>query len=783
MQTIKTTLFFTILFLVSIFYTMAQDKVTLSGYLKDSSSGEAMIGANMVLKELNTGTVTNEYGFFSLTVPKGTYTLVIDYLGYHPVVKTIQMQQSSKIDIEMVSEKEMLKEIVVSTEAADKNVTSNEMSVNQLQMKDLKKMPALLGEVDVIRSLQLLPGVSTVGEGASGFNVRGGSIDQNLILLDDAPVYNSSHLFGFFSVFNPDAVKDVKLYKGAIPAQYGGRLSSLLDVRMKEGNNKRFYANGGIGTVSSRLTLEAPIVKEKGSFIVAARRSNIDLYMKVDPELKNNVAYFYDLSAKANYSITKRDKIFLSGYLGRDVFKFGKEFENSWGNKTATLRWNHIFNARLFANFTGILSHFDYQLGVPQGAQGFDWKAYINTQNIKTDFSYFINTSHTVHFGASFINYRFDPGQVKPVGGVSIFNPVIMQKQYAQEYAAFISNEHKLSDRITLDYGLRYSLYNFTGAGTIYDYQESEPGKQKNPVNGKTYKQGESIKVYHNPEPRLSVKYILTESSSMKVSYNRTAQYIHLLSNTTASSPLDMWTSTSNNIKPQLGDQFAAGYFKNLKGNNYEISVEGFYKYMQHQIDYIDGAQLLLNKNVEADLLTGQGRAYGIELFAKKNVGRLSGWISYTLSRSERKINGISNNHYYRAKYDKPHNLSVVAIYEINQRWSLSSNFTYSSGVTTTFPNSRFEYMGVIVPYNSTGERNNYRLPSYHRLDLSATYKFKTRGRYESELIISLYNVYARKNAYTIYFRQNEDDHRKTEAVRLSILGSVLPSFTYNFKF
>lgn len=761
----------------------AQDKVPLSGYLTDTYSGEAMIGATITVKELNTGTVTNEYGFYSLTLPKGLYTLVIDYIGYESMSKTIDLQTASKINLEMRTEKEVLKEAVVNAEPADKNVSSNEMSVNKLSMKDIKKMPGLLGEVDVIRSIQLTPGVVTVGEGAAGFNVRGGSIDQNLILLDDAPVYNSSHLFGFFSIFNPDAVKDVKLYKGGIPAQYGGRLASLLDVRMKEGNSKKFAASGGLGTVSNRLTLEAPIVKDKGSFIVAARRSYIDMLMKMSPDLKNDQMYFYDLSAKANYNITKNDKVFLSGYFGRDVFKFGKDFQNQWGNKTATLRWNHVYNSRMFSNVTGVLSDFDYQLGVPEGAQAFNWKAYVQTQNIKGDFTFFANPSNTIGFGLSMINYKFNPGDVQPLGNESIFNPVEMQKQYAREYAAFISNDQKLSHRLSVDYGLRYSLYDYVGPGTMYDYQSTELGKQKEAVNGKAYGKGESVKLYQNLEPRLSARYILNEKSSLKASYNRTAQYIHLLSNTTASSPLDMWVSSTNNIRPQLGDQAAAGYFRNMKGNAYEFSVEGFYKYMQHQIDYINGAQVLLNKDVEADLLYGNGRAYGLEVSAKKNQGKLTGWVSYTLSRSERKVAGINNNEYYRAKYDKPHNLAVVAMYELGRRWMLSANFNYSSGVNTTFPDARYDFQGIVTPYNSTGARNNYRLPAYHRLDLAVTYKFKSSGRFESELVLSIYNVYGRRNAFTIFFRQNEDDPRKTEAVRLSILGNPLPSVTYNFKF
>ncbi|HEX8545365.1 MAG TPA: TonB-dependent receptor [Cytophagaceae bacterium] len=762
-----------------------QGKVSVSGYLKDATSGEAMMGANIFVKELNIGTATNDYGFYSLTLTPGVYTLVIDYLGFQTLTKTIELKEGTKLDIELQPDTQILNEIVVSTEAEDKNIRSNEMSVTQVSIKELKKMPAMLGEVDVVRSIQLTPGVSTVGEGAAGFNVRGGGIDQNLILLDDAPVYNSSHLYGFFSVFNPDAVRDVKLMKGGIPAQYGGRLSSLLDVRMKEGNNRRFEGSGGIGTVSSRLTLEGPIKKEKGSFIVAGRRSYADLFLKLTPDFKDNVLYFYDLSAKGNYNITSNDKLFVSGYFGRDVFRFGKDFYTEWGNQTATVRWNHIYNSKLFSNVTAVMSNYDYNLGVPSGAVAFDWKSYIRTQSVKADFNYFVNTENTLSFGASGIYYRMEPGKSGPLGDKSIFKTLDIEDQKAREYAAYVSNEQKLNPRLSLEYGLRYSLFNYVGSKTVYDYATKEVGKQKEMSGQRTFKDGESVKLYHNLEPRFSARYILNEESSLKLGYNRMSQYIHLLSNTTASSPLDIWTPSTNNIKPELADQIALGYFKNLKGNTYELSAETYYKKMQNQVDYINGAQILLNEMYEGDLLYGQGRAYGLELMARKNKGKLTGWVSYTLSKSERKIEGINNNEYYRAKYDKPHNLSLVGMYELNDRWSVSANFNYSSGVVATFPNARYEFQGVIVPHNTDNERNNYRLPAYHRLDLSATYKkkYKKERRFQSEWVFSLYNAYGRRNPFTIYFQQNKDNRQQTEAIRLSILGVPLPSVTYNFKF
>jgi hypothetical protein len=656
--------------------------------------------------------------------------------------------------------------------------------VNRLDVKTIKTMPALLGEVDVIRSIQMLPGVTTVGEGAAGFNVRGGSIDQNLILLDEAPVYNSSHLFGFFSVFNPDAVKDVKLLKGGIPAQYGGRLSSLLDVRMKDGNSKNMAFSGGIGTVSSRFAVEGPLVKDKSSFIIAGRRTYGDLFLKLSPEFKDNQLYFYDLSTKVNYTINDKNRIYLSGYFGRDVFKLGEDASMNWGNATGTFRWNHLFNARLFSNLTLVYSDYDYSLGVPTGAQAFKWKSNIINYSAKADFSYYLNTNSTFTFGASSMLYRFKPGKATPTGNNSVFNPIELDHQHGLEHALYADHEQHIGSRLILQYGLRLSALDYLGSGTVYDY-EGENGKRKTPVNPRVFGSRESIKLYANLEPRFTARYTLTESSSLKMSYNRMAQYIHLISNTTASSPLDVWSPSTTNIKPEIADQLALGLFKNLKDNMYETSVEAYYKTMSNQIDYVDGADLLLNQDMEADLLYGKGRAYGVEFFARKNSGRLNGWISYTLSRTERQIDGINNNEYYAAKYDKTHNINAVGVYQLTKRLNLSGNFVYGTGVATTFPNGRFEQDGIIVPINTDNARNNFRVPAYHRLDLSATLdgKKKPGRKYESSWTFSLYNLYSRRNAFSVYFRQNEDNPQKTEAVRLSVFGSVIPSVTYNFKF
>jgi hypothetical protein len=761
----------------------ANGRVTVSGYLKDAANGEALIGATVGVQSLGMGTSTNEYGFYSLTLPQGTYTLTYSYVGYAvqqvPLTLTGNVTQSVRLQSQGVQ----TSEVIVTGQQPDENVKSTEMGVNRLDIKTVKLVPALLGEVDVVRTIQLLPGVSTVGEGASGFNVRGGGIDQNLILLDEAPVYNSSHLFGLFSSFNPDAVKDLKLVKGGIPAQYGGRLSSLLDVRMKEGNSQQLGLTGGIGTVSSRLAVEAPIVKDKASFIVAGRRSYGDLFLKAIPDLEDNQAYFYDLSAKVNYTLGERDRLYASSYFGRDVFKFGQDFKNNWGNQTGTIRWNHVVNSRLFANLTAVASKYDYNLGIPEGVDAFDWNSNVVNYSLKADFNYYRSPQSTLNFGAGALYYTFLPGSVEPGEG-SVFRELKLDKQYAMEYAAYLDHEQTFSPSFTMQYGLRVTMFDYLGPGTVYDY-EGPTGRQKTPVNPRQYASSKVIKRYPNLEPRASLRYSLSETSSLKASYNRMVQYVHLISNTTASSPLDVWTPSTNNIKPERADQVAVGYFRNFQENAYEASVEVYGKRMDNQIDYINGANTLLNKDLEAELLYGKGRAYGAEFYVKKNNGPLTGWISYTLSRSERQIDGINNNEWYVNKYDKTHYLTAVGLYELNKRWTFSSTFNYSTGISTTFPDSRYIYQGLVVPNVNGDVRNNYRVPAYHRFDLAATLqgKHNAERKLQSYWVFSIYNVYGRRNPYSIYFRQNEDNPNKTEAVRLSVLGSVLPSVSYNFSF
>ncbi|HPI12797.1 MAG TPA: TonB-dependent receptor [Catalimonadaceae bacterium] len=789
--------------LTAIFSGFSQtSKATLSGYLKSAKDGESLIGAGVYVEELKTGATANVYGFYSLTLPKGKYTIKYLFLGYVTKTDTVDLQSSRTLNVELDEESKELMEVVINGQKTEieANVKSVQMSVAKMDIKTIKSIPPLLGEVDLVRAVQLLPGVTTVGEGAQGFNVRGGSIDQNLILLDEAPVFNSSHLLGFFSVFNPDAVKDVKLYKGGIPSQYGGRISSILDVRMKEGNSKKLEVNGGIGTIMSRFSIEGPIKKDKASFILAGRRSYIDVLAApfLSASADNSRLYFYDLSGKVNYKIDDKNTVFVSGYLGRDVLRFGDQFQFNWGNATASTRWNHVFSQKLFLNTTLYASNYDYSLGVPSGNQEFSWKSNIINVAGKTDFTWYINPQNTLNFGASLVRYTFKPGKVTG-GANSIFGNSALPDQRAYEAAAYVGDEWNITPKLQIQAGLRYSYFAYMGnKDVVYDYVDTLAGTRKmaqNPDNSHVGSFG-LVKGYGNFEPRFSVKYEINENSSIKASYNRTAQYVHLISNTTAATPTDVWSPSTNNIKPQIGDQVALGYFRNVGINkDIELSGEVFYKDMQNQLDYVDGAQLLLNKDLEGELLPGQGRAYGLELYVKKNTGKITGWISYTLSRTERKIAGLNNESWFVSKFDRPHNLVVVASYELNNRWSFSSSFNYGTGTPNTFPNSRIEFQGLVYPYNSASSRNNYRNPDYHRLDLSASLKTRQSKKRKGEWVFSIYNVYARRNAFSVYFQQVQETKKdasghdtqvttpKTEAKRISIFGSIIPGITYNFNF
>jgi len=769
---------------------LAQEKVTLSGYIRGAEDGEALIGASVYFPELSSGTISNAYGFYSISVLPGTYQVTFRYVGFYESFQELDLSADRTYNMDLAEEEVTLEEVIISGDRAEINVTSVEMSTNRLNIKTVQKMPTLLGEVDILSSIKMLPGVSAVGEGTRGFNVRGGGIDQNLVLLDEAPVYNSSHLFGFFSVFNPDAVKDLKLIKGGIPAQYGGRLSSILDVRMKEGNKKRFEGSGGVGLIFSRLTLEAPLAKDKASFVVAARRSYIDILAKpfLSDDFSNSAFNFWDFTVKTNVSFNPKNTLFLSGYLGRDKFKFGDEAAFNWGNGTATLRWNHLFQDKLFSNVTLFYSNYDYELSFGSEGDTFDWSSRIINYSGKAEFIYYPNPNNNITFGGQIVFYDFEPANaVGQSAGES--QAIVLDNKYALESSIYIANEQTVNRRFSLNYGLRYSFFNLLGPGTAYEYDNPDPGTRRTPISSQDFQRWESIQTYGTLEPRFSARYLLG-SSSIKASYNRTAQYIHLISNTTGATPLDVWTPSTNNIAPQRAHQVALGYFKNLRENTLEASAEVYYKIMENQIDYIDGADLLINEFLEGELLSGDGRAYGIEFMVKKNLGRFTGWAGYTLARTERKIEGINRGEWYPSRWDQTHNLNLASFYELNDRWSFSANFVLISGTPATFPTNRIEFQSYIIPHNYQATRNNHRIPSTHRLDLSARLdgKLKEGKRWRHYWVFSIYNVYNRKNPFSIFFQQDEirpieGTPIQSKAVQFSVVGNFIPSVSYNFNF
>ncbi|MCF6404714.1 TonB-dependent receptor [Chitinophaga filiformis] len=780
------------LLLMQVRHACAQQKYTVSGYVKDQQNGESLIGISVSKAGTGLGTVTNEYGFYSLTLPAGDHEIQFSYIGYAPIKMSVSLKSNKNLDVKMEKSSSQLSTVTVTGNKQEKAVNTLTTSLNRLDIAQMKKMPTFMGEVDVLRSIQTLPGVNTVGEGANGFNVRGGAADENLILLDEAPVYNSTHMMGFFSVFNPDAVKSINLLKGGFPAEYGGRTSSVLDIRMKDGNNQNFNVNGGISNVFSRLSLEGPIRKDESSFILAARRSYIDILMKpfLKGDMKDTKLNFYDLTGKVNFKLNKNNTLFASGYLGRDVFGFGTQINMNWGNKTATVRWNHVFTNRTFMNLTTFYSNYDYSLkfnnesekGAGEQNQSYRWTSNIINYGVKPAFTFYINTHNSLHFGLQGIYYTFKPGTGTGVEGDETSVKQLTQ-QHGLEAAAYLDHEWKPNDKLGIQYGVRFSNYQYLGKGTVYYYNDTTPGIRRTLVGTKEYGANELIKAYSYLEPRVTARYALTPDHAIKASYARTTQYMHQLSNTASPTPLDIWTPSTNNIQPQVADQYTIGYVYDAPSNVFEISAEAFYKKMEHQLDYIDNANLELNQQIEADLLQSHSRSYGLELMARKDIGKTTGWVSYTLSRSERQTNGISQNEWFLNRYDRTHNLNLVLTHELSKRTSLSANWVYASGTPGTFADSRLEFQDWDIPYNSTDKRNNYRLPSFHRLDMSLTLKGKQLRRWKGEWVFSLYNVYGRRNAYTIYFRQNEDDPSKKEAVRLSIIGSIIPGITYNFKF
>lgn len=793
MITKKINIFLIILF--TTFTSFSQDKFTLSGTIKDSKNNETLIGVNVYIPVLKIGTTTNEYGFYSITVPKGEHQIEISYLGYQTIQQTINLNQNTKNNFAISESGEELQEVIIKDNKGKLNIKSPEMSVNKLSISAIKKMPVVMGEVDVLKSILLLPGVTNAGEGASGFNVRGGGADQNLILLDEATIFNSSHVFGFFSVFNPDAIKDLKLYKGGIPARFGGRASSVLEIYQKDGSSKEFHANGGIGLISSRLLVEGPIVKDKGSFLIGGRASYAHLFLKLSEENKDNSAYFYDLNAKFSYKLNDNNSLYLSGYFGRDVFSLNKSFTNTYGNSTLNLRWNHLYSNKLFSNLSLIYS--DYYYGLDLDFVGFNWDSGIKNYNIKYDFKHYISDKFKLNYGLNGIYYQFNPGTIKPSSIDSGINPDQLDKKYAFEPSIYLDAENQLSKRITVAYGLRYSLFYRLGASTINYYDNNNPVvfnsamgiyEKGTPTSTQYFGKNKVIKDYNNLEPRLAVSYQLNDNQSIKASYNRMAQYLQLISNTSSPTPLDVWMPSDNYIKPQIADQVALGYFRNIKNGAYSLEVETYYKKIQNRLDYIDGADLIANNAIEQVILNGRMRAYGLEIMLKKNEGKFNGWISYTLSKSEQQTpgrtpeeTGINNGQWYSSAYDKRHNLAITSAYNLNEKWSFGANFALQSGQPVTYPNGQYVYLGITVP--SYGLRNENRLPAYHHLDVSATLtprKNKDRN-WKGEWVFSIYNLYNRQNAASINFRQNSDTG-VNEAVKTSIFG-IVPAVSYNFKF
>lgn len=774
-------------------YGQSQITHPLKGVVTDIENNETLIAVNILIPELNIGTTTNSYGFYSIDVPEGEFKVQISYLGYRDVEKTISITEATTLNIALEASTETLEEVVITEDIERTQIRDAQMSVNKLTINTIKKIPVVLGEADVIKSIILLPGVTSAGEGSSGFNVRGGAADQNLILLDEATIFNSAHLFGLFSVFNPDAIKDIRLYKGGIPAKYGGRVSSVLDIYQKDGNSNRFGVEGGIGALSSKLLIEGPIQKGKSSYLFGGRSSYAHLFLALTDN--ENTAYFYDLNTKISYKIDDDNTLLLSGYFGRDVFNLNDSFENIYGNSILNLRWNHVVNDKIFSNLSVIYS--DYYYGLNLGLAEFQYDSGIRNGNIKYGFNHFVNNDLTLNYGLQNTLYEFNPGVIKPTTPDSGVNEAVLTKKYALESGLYLSAEHKISEDLRAEYGLRYSAFLRLGQDRLFTYDndqaviynEQQGIYESATPNGEiNYKRSDVVKSFGNFEPRLSLSYVLNKTTSIKASYNRIAQYLHLLSVTSSPTPLDVYTPSGLYAEPQKLNQFAVGYFKNFNDNAYSFEAETYFKTVKNRIDYIDGADLIANDAIEQVILNGEARAYGLELLLKKNTGRLQGWVAYTLSRSEQRTPGrngiepgIANGDWYLTNYDKTHDVSVTANYTLTKKWSFNANFLFQTGQPATFPTAQYVFEGQTIPVY--GERNSSRLPEYHRLDISATYTpkpDKAKG-WRSSWNFGIYNIYNRRNAASINFRENRDSGMN-EAVRFSIFG-IVPSISYNFKY
>lgn len=780
---------FFLFLLLNFNFIFTQNSFTISGYVQDNSNNELIIGASVIVKELQIGTVTNNYGFFSLTLVEGDYDLIFQSLGFEDQSLNFSLDRNISVNIFLNENIESLDEVILSKNVEDVDLELPLLSMNILSGKTIRQTPVVFGESDLLKTIQLLPGVSSAGEGASGFNVRGGAADQNLILFDEAIIYNSSHLFGLFSVFNSDAIKEVKLYKGGIPSSYGGRISSVLDVYQKDGNNQKLQANGGIGSISSRFLIEGPIQKNKSSFLLASRGSYAHLFLKLtDIE---NVAYFYDLNTKSNFVINDKNKIFVSGYFGRDVFKLQDTFSNTYGNSTFNFRWNHLINEKTFSNTSVIYSNYYYGLKLDFG--GFDWNSSIKNLNLKFDIKNYFSNEFQFNYGLNIIYFDFNPGEISPLTPNSGINYSKLNSKYAVESSAYFDIINKISPNLSVRYGLRINQFLRLRQQGLQSYVNNDPLdfdenlKIYNPANPLIYSfdnNSSVFKTFNNIEPRINISYSFKDQS-LKASYNRLNQYLHLISNTSSPTPLDIWVPSGPYLKPQKLDQFALGFYKNAKSIRFESEL--FYKKIKNRLDYVDGADLVGNDNIETVVIAGDARAFGIEFLLKKITGRHKYWIAYTLSKSEQNTpgrnsieTGINFSKWYNTPYDKTHDLSINSEYKINDKLKLVGNFIYQTGQPTNYPNSQYNYMNLNIP--NFGARNSFRLPDYHRLDINLTLKPRKKNRnIESTWVFGIYNLYNRDNANSIIFRRNNET-LKNEAVQISIFG-IVPSVTYNFKF
>lgn len=755
----------------------AQSHFTVNGTVRDKTSGEILIGATVSFAEIpRSGILSNAYGFYSIGAPAGNYHLLVSFSGYLTDTVDIQLTKDLTLPVELTTAGGQLTAVVVSAQKKNENVTRPLMGVQKLTTSEIRNVPVLFGEKDVLKTIQLLPGIQFAGDGNSGFFVRGGGADQNLILLDEATVYNPSHLLGFFSTFNSDAIKDITVYKGGMPAEYGGRLSSVIDIRMNDGNNKDYHFGGGIGLISTRLNAEGPIVKDRGSFSVSGRRTYADLFLKLssDSSVRDNNLYFYDLNIKGNYKLDEKNRIYISGYFGRDYLSFGNTFGIDYGNATGTARWNHVFNSRLFSNTSLIYSKYSYKIRINSNNNNIGLTSNIKDLHLKEDLQYYIDAGNKINFGFSSIHHTIAPG-ILSASATSSYNSLTLQNHYSLENAVYISHEWSPAEKIHLNYGLRLSDFLALGPGDFYTYDHDG-----NATDTTHYGAGSIARSYTHLEPRASISFQLSDASAVKLAYNRNTQQLHLLSNSTSANPTDLWIPSSNNVKPGISEQGSIGFFQNAAANRYEFSVEAYYKSMKNEIDYKNGAQLVANINVESQLLFGNGRAYGLELFGKKKVGRLTGWISYTLSRTELKIDGINQNKWYPAKQDRTHDIAVVGMYQASPKWTLSATWVYYTGNAVTFPSGKYQVDNQTAFYYT--ERNGYRMPAYHRMDVAATLQGKKTKRLESSWTFSIYNLYGRENAYSIVFQNDPDDPSKTQALQYALFRFV-PAVTYNFKF